>query len=154
VRRAREDALTGLANRGTFERALASEVERALRYARPLALLICDLDAFKARNDQRGHAAGDAALARVGRTLRSLSRASDLAARIGGDEFAIVLPETGRAGAEAFAQKLCSALAADPADPLSLSTGSAALPDDARDAASLFETADRRLYRGKERASR
>src|SRR5262245_19721942 len=106
VRRASEDALTGLANRGRFELALASEVERALRYARPLALVLGDLDAFKALNDERGHAAGDAALARVGAVLRGLSRASDLPARIGGDEVALILPETGPDGAHAFARKL------------------------------------------------
>lgn len=146
VRRAREDALTGLANRGSFEQALAREVERARRYSRPLALLVCDLDAFKAHNDRHGHAAGDAALARVGEALRGLSRASDLPARIGGDEFAALLPETGASGARAFAEKLRRALSGGPAEPLSLSIGIASLPDDASDPKALFEAADRRLY--------
>jgi len=150
VRRAREDALTGLANRGSFERALANEVERARRYSRPLALLICDLDAFKARNDTNGHAAGDAALTRVGAALRSLSRASDLAARIGGDEFAVILPETPESGALAFAEKLRRALA-DGADSLSLSIGIAILTDESSAPKALFEAADRSLYRAKGR---
>jgi diguanylate cyclase (GGDEF)-like protein len=118
LQRARQDALTGLANRGTFEQALAREVARAQRYARPLALVLFDLDAFKARNDRLGHAAGDAALARVGSALRRLSRASDQVARLGGDEFAAILPETGPDGALAFAHKLRRALAAESSDPL------------------------------------
>jgi diguanylate cyclase (GGDEF)-like protein len=150
LRRAREDALTGLANRGKFEEVFATEVERARRYSRPLALLLCDLDAFKARNDSNGHAAGDAALARVGAALRSVSRASDLAARIGGDEFAVVLPETGELGALAFADKLRRALA-EGSDPLSLSIGIAALSDGSSDRKALFEAADRELYRVKAR---
>ena len=149
LRRAHQDALTGLANRGRFELALAGEVERALRYARPLALVLGDLDAFKALNDEHGHAAGDAALARVGAALRGLSRASDVTARIGGDEFAVILPETGPDGARAFGLKLRHALAGDPEGSLALSIGSATLPDDAHDAKALFEAADRRLYAAK-----
>jgi diguanylate cyclase (GGDEF)-like protein len=128
-------------------------VERARRYARPLALLLCDLDGLKARNDRAGHAAGDAALVRVGTALRSLSRASDLAARIGGDEFALLLPETDAGGAGAFAAKLRAALESDPDDPLRLSIGIAALPRDAGDAAALREIADRRLYEAKGRGA-
>jgi diguanylate cyclase (GGDEF)-like protein len=149
LRRAHEDALTRLANRGAFEAALEREIERARRYSRSLALLVCDLDAFKARNDRGGHTAGDAALVRVGATLRGLSRASDLAARIGGDEFAVLLPETGPTGACAFADKLLRALCGDPLDPLALSIGIATLPEDALDAKALFELADRRLYDAK-----
>jgi diguanylate cyclase (GGDEF)-like protein len=151
LRSAREDALTGLLNRGAFEAALASEVERARRYVRSLALCICDLDGFKARNDTRGHAAGDAALARVGAMLRALSRASDVAGRIGGDEFAVVLPEIGATGAAAFAAKLTRALAGDPGDPLALSIGIALFPADARDARALLAIADRRMYQAKAR---
>jgi diguanylate cyclase (GGDEF)-like protein len=150
LQRARQDALTGLLNRGAFEEALATEVERARRYARVLSLVLCDVDAFKARNDARGHAAGDAALARIGAALRDL-RSSDLAGRIGGDEFAVALPEVDANGAVAFAHNLTRALAADAADPLRLSIGIASLPRDATDTKTLLEVADRRLYDAKAR---
>lgn len=149
LRRSREDALTRLANRGAFEDALRREVARARRYSRPLALLVCDLDGLKTRNDRWGHTSGDAALARVGSALLGLSRASDLAARIGGDEFAVILPETGPGGAASFADKLLGALRSNCADPLALSIGIAALPDDSDDPKALFERADQRLYHAK-----
>src|SRR5205085_3469055 len=88
------DHLTGLANRRRFERQLEREVARTRRYGRPFCLLLVDIDNFKAVNDERGHEAGDEALRRVANAIQSDTRGIDTGARIGGDEFAVILPET------------------------------------------------------------
>ena len=91
---AQEDPLTGLPNRRAFMRDLESELERTRRHGRPLALVLCDVDDLKHINDTHGHPGGDRALCAVARTLRDALRAGDTAFRIGGDEFAVLLPET------------------------------------------------------------
>ena len=146
------DALTGLHNRRFFHETLAREVARAQRYDRRLALIVFDIDDFKAINDKVGHLAGDAVLAQVAERVQSVVRGSDIACRVGGDEFAVVLPESTLADAEQLYRRLQFAVASRPAGPterLHLSAGIAELtPED--DAVSFFERSDEALYRAKE----
>ena len=147
------DALTNLHNRRFFHETLTREVTRAQRYDRRLALVLLDLDEFKAINDRVGHLAGDSLLAEIGERIQSVVRGVDVACRIGGDEFAVILPESVRADAEQLYRRLEVAVASRPlrsADRLHLSAGIAELqPDDL--ATTLFERADAALYRAKER---
>jgi diguanylate cyclase (GGDEF)-like protein len=105
-RSAREDPLTGLASVRAFRERLRLEVDRMRRHATPLSLLFLDLDDFKHVNDQRGHGAGDETLSRVGRLLHALTRKIDLCGRVGGDEFAVLMPETGSDDAIAVANRV------------------------------------------------
>jgi diguanylate cyclase (GGDEF)-like protein len=105
---ARTDTLTGLQNRRAFREAFAREAQRAARTGRPFALIFADLDGLKALNDRSGHAAGDSALAALGRLLRDELRTIDVAARVGGDEFAILLPESDEAEARAVGDRLAA----------------------------------------------
>lgn len=107
---AREDVLTGLANRRRFEERAKEECLRAQRYHHPLSILLADLDHFKSINDNYGHAFGDIVLKDVGQTLLRHCRTSDLCARHGGEEFAILLPETELAEAYKVAERLCAAV--------------------------------------------
>jgi diguanylate cyclase (GGDEF)-like protein len=109
---AHTDALTGLANRRFLIEQLGREFTRAKRYRRPLALLYLDLDGFKAINDQFGHLFGDEILRNIALSMRAVLRSTDLLARIGGDEFAVLLPETTIKGAVGVAAKLSRALKA------------------------------------------
>ncbi len=146
------DALTGLHNRRTFHETLSREVARAQRYGRTLALIVLDLDDFKVVNDTHGHLAGDAVLAEVGERLRSVARSADVACRIGGEEFAVILPECVLADAEAFYQRLANAISTRPISEIGAVQFSAGIgelrPDD--DSVSLFERADRSLYAAKD----
>lgn len=103
---ARTDGLTSLANRRAFIEAMALEAERARRHGHPVSLAYVDLDGFKAINDQRGHAEGDAVLVSVARTLRAGTRAFDVVGRLGGDEFGLLLPETDALAAGPFLARL------------------------------------------------
>jgi diguanylate cyclase (GGDEF)-like protein len=107
---ARLDGMTGLANHTTFMAELAREIHRSARYDTPLSLILLDLDRLKAINDTLGHLAGDEALRIVAGKIRESIRDSDLGARFGGDEFAIVLPSTSLGPAEAVAQRLVGAI--------------------------------------------
>jgi diguanylate cyclase (GGDEF)-like protein len=109
---AQTDALTGLANRRYLIDQLEREFARARRYHRPLSLVYLDLDDFKMLNDRHGHLFGDEVLRGAARSLKAVLRSTDLLARIGGDEFAVLLPETNLGGAENVALKLRKALAA------------------------------------------
>jgi diguanylate cyclase (GGDEF)-like protein len=145
------DALTGLHNRRYFHETLSREVARANRYERELALIVLDLDDFKAINDRIGHLAGDGVLAEAAERLRDVVRSADVACRVGGDEFAIILPESTIEDAEGLYGRLQAAMARRPvgqAGRIALSAGVADLrPDD--DAVSFFERADEALYRAK-----
>ena len=146
------DALTGLHNRRFFHETLGREVARAHRYGRRLALVVFDLDDFKAINDRIGHLAGDAVLAEVAERVRSVVRSADIACRVGGDEFGIILPESTLADAEQLSRRMQKAVASRPiADvgQLGLSAGAADLrPED--DGATFFKRADDALYQAKE----
>nr|CRH08202.1 putative diguanylate cyclase [Candidatus Magnetococcus massalia] len=107
---ARRDALTGLVNRRVFEERLFQEMANAERYGHPLCLAYLDLDHFKAVNDKLGHAEGDDALRRVSNTLSAMVRDSDCLARVGGDEFAMILPHTDLESGRLFMQRLCYAV--------------------------------------------
>src|SRR5918911_613093 len=100
------DHLTGLANRRRFERQLEREVSRTQRYGRPFCLLLLDIDNFKQVNDPYGHEAGDEVIRRLALTLQAGTRGIDLAARIGGEEFAVILPETDFEGGVDVAERL------------------------------------------------
>src|SRR5690606_13536511 len=100
------DSLTGLPNRGHFAALAAAEMRRAQRYGRPLSVLMLDLDGFKGINDRYGHAGGDTVLKTVARRWTEALRKADLLARIGGEEFAVLLPETELEAARAVAERL------------------------------------------------
>jgi diguanylate cyclase (GGDEF)-like protein len=146
------DALTGLHNRRFFHETLAREVARGLRYERKLALIVIDLDDFKSINDRVGHLAGDGVLAEAAQRLLSVVRTADIPSRIGGDEFAVVLPESGAEDGQLLADRIAHAIALRPianAGTLQLSAGVAELRAGDRPN-QLFERADEALYRAKE----
>jgi diguanylate cyclase (GGDEF)-like protein len=146
------DALTGLHNRRYFHETLKREVARAHRYGRRLALVVFDLDDFKAINDRIGHLAGDSVLAEIAERVRSVVRSADVACRVGGDEFGIILPESTLADAEQLSHRMQAAVASRPigdAGTLQLSAGAAELLAE-DDATKFFERADDALYRAKE----
>jgi diguanylate cyclase (GGDEF)-like protein len=154
-RQAITDELTELANRRYFMETLDTELRRAERFDEPLALVFADLDDFKNVNDRHGHHVGDAVLRAFADVLRGRIRAIDLAARLGGEEFAIILIETDLRGAEALAESLRSAVAAlevqidgGPPVRITASFGVADYPQ-TRGAAELMAAADRALYRAK-----
>lgn len=103
---ATRDWLTGLYNRRYFEETLADHVAAAKRYGRELSLVLFDIDRFKQINDTHGHEAGDTVLKEVADLLESTTRAADIVCRYGGDEFAVILPETGKANAEHFVERV------------------------------------------------
>src|SRR6478672_7105522 len=147
------DALTGLHNRRYFHETLAREVARAQRYNRQLALIVFDLDDFKAINDRIGHLTGDAVIAESAERVRDVVRSADFACRVGGDEFAVILPESTLADADQLYRRLQAALSARPigqAGRLSFSAGVAELRSE-DDPTVFFERADEALYRAKER---
>jgi diguanylate cyclase (GGDEF)-like protein len=146
------DALTGLHNRRYFHETLGREVARAHRYRRRLALIVLDLDDFKAVNDRIGHLAGDAALAEAAARMRTAVRSSDVPCRVGGDEFAVICPESNLADAEQLCRRVQEAVSAQPlaqAGVIKVSAGVAELQTD-EDARAFFQRADDALYRAKE----
>jgi diguanylate cyclase (GGDEF)-like protein len=145
------DAVSRLYNRHAFEDTLEKEVERATRSGNPLSLIIFDIDSFKDYNDAWGHPAGDARLRAMADLIRGNLRKYDVAARYGGDEFAIILPDTDRKGARLFALRLLKATRASAPDPVekntssagyTLSIGVATFPKDGNTFASLVLAAD------------
>ncbi len=157
ARHAATDPLTGLANHGHFMDCLDTEVQRALRYGRSMAIIFSDLDYFKQINDSYGHHVGDHALRLVAACLCHEVRDADLVARYGGEEFIILLPETTLAQATALAERLRQAvseidlhLPLGEVRTLTMSCGIAALPENANTAGDLLTTADHAMYCAKQ----
>ncbi len=147
------DELTEVYNYRYFHELLSREVAKARRYSRSLSLLMVDIDGFKEYNDRCGHPAGDEILKKVARILRRSCRETDPVARYGGDEFAIIAPETNQDGASALAsrlkQKIEQARLGDGISCLTISIGLASYPSDAHDKGQLIFQADQALYRAK-----
>ncbi len=149
------DPLTGLPNRRAFEEVLERELLRARRYHHPLGLLMLDLDAFKGINDQYGHLVGDQVLRQIATALRRTLRETDFVARYGGDEFIVLLPETGPEQGAVVAERLAQAIEAleylgvPEGIRCTLSVGMAFYPQDGEDAETLLSVADERLYEAK-----
>jgi diguanylate cyclase (GGDEF)-like protein len=149
---AQTDWLTGLHNHRVFHERLQDELERAERYGRPVSLIAFDLDDFKLLNDVHGHQEGDLVLRRVAAAAREELRASDLACRVGGEEFAIILPEAGKRAARAAADRLCERVRSLPGvRAVTVSCGVATYPADAAGVTELVAGADAALYAAKER---
>jgi diguanylate cyclase (GGDEF)-like protein len=150
---ARIDALTGLLNRRGFDERFGLELARARRQGERLSLMVGDLDRFKELNDVHGHQEGDAVLACVGRTITETQRATDASARIGGEEFAILLPDTDEQGAYLAAERLRAQIAAacsDLPNALTISVGVATFPQHGREGDSLMRAADQAVYMAKQ----
>lgn len=159
LQQARTDELTGLPNRRHFIEQAERELARAQRYETPLALMMLDLDHFKAVNDSLGHAAGDGALRAVAVCCSETLRANDIIGRIGGEEFAVLLPQTSEVGARMLAERLRAAVAACPVyvrngEELFVSTTigvTVAVPGQSLTLDALLAQADDALYAGKAR---
>lgn len=151
------DALTGLLNRRRFEANLECGISMARRHDRPLSLLFIDLDNFKPINDCYGHAAGDDYLVRVATLLTEAARCSDCVTRVGGDEFAVILPETGDSQAVVVVEKIFDLFRKSPLIiqgtivGISVCIGIATFPHDAATAEDLMTCADRAMYEAKKR---
>jgi len=151
------DDLTGLYNSRYLNLVLRRESKRASRSGRPLSLLFMDLDGFKGVNDTHGHLAGSKALVEAAAIIRGSARETDVAARFGGDEFSVILPDTGREGAVSVAERIrerinaCEFLSSDGLSiHLTASIGVATLPDVAASAEELLKAADVAMYRVKD----
>ena len=149
-RMAASDSLTGLANHRRLLEALENEIQRSRRTGRSFAVLLFDLDGLKKINDKYGHLTGSRAIKRLGAVLRNSSRTIDTAARYGGDEFALVLPEAGESDAEKTASRICERLAQDGQEPtVTVSVGQAVYPGDGTSIEQLLGAADLALYKMK-----
>jgi diguanylate cyclase (GGDEF)-like protein len=147
------DQLTGLLNRRGFEERFQAELQRAARDDIPVSIVLCDCDGLKAMNDLRGHEMGDALLELVASCLRTQKRVSDVAARVGGDEFALLLPEADIETALAVAERIRASIAAENIGGFrpSASFGAASFPLHGRTTPELLKIADEALYRAKQR---
>lgn len=146
------DALSGCLNQRAFHAALTHEMERAARYRHAVSLLMIDVDRFKSVNDQNGHLMGDEILRGVGTVIRASARNVDVCGRIGGDEFAILAPETDQADAMALADRVLQHMRQHPTPVrTTLSIGVCALMPDMEQAATLLRRADKALYEAKKR---
>ncbi|MDX6512975.1 MAG: eukaryotic-like serine/threonine-protein kinase [Gaiellaceae bacterium] len=146
------DALTSLHNRRYFHETLAREVARGHRYNRRLALIVFDLDDFKTINDRIGHLAGDSVLADVAERVRDVVRSADIACRVGGDEFAVILPESTLEDADQLYRRIQHSVSGRPIGQegrIHLSAGVTELRSE-DDAVAFFQRADDALYRAKE----
>ena len=149
---ARIDNLTGLANSRAFLDALTKEIDRSKRHERVVSMIYMDLDDFKLVNDNHGHNAGDKALKETARVLNSVFRASDTAARMGGDEFAVLLPETDNESAMVSAGKLVREfqnMSGKNQWPITLSVGVATFTSPPKDSDAIIKLADDLMYSAK-----
>ena len=153
---ATHDPLTGLLNRREFDRILAEEEERALRFGHSCALIVVDVDHFKRVNDTHGHPAGDVVLREIAQRLAGQVRTVDRVARIGGEEFGLVLVQSDPAGALQAAERMCAAIRRERVRvdgetelALTISAGVASLPHHARSVAEWIAAADKALYAAK-----
>jgi len=150
---ANTDPLTGLGNLRALQRQLANLLDVHKRYRHPFAVLLMDIDGLKRINDSHGHPAGDRVLMQVAMSLRRSIRSVDTAARIGGDEFCVLLPEQDLKSAAKLAARLATAVeeeVAVPGEPrVTMSIGVAASPEHGDEAEALIDTADRAMYRAK-----
>lgn len=150
------DPLTGIANRRAFQRGFTAMYERALRREGAFSLIICDIDLFKRVNDDYGHPFGDQVIQQVASQFKEVVRTGDLAARIGGEEFAILLEDTGLSGALDVAERLRTKVEKltlffqGKGVPVTISLGVAAFPQDSEDQEKIFNYADQALYSAKE----
>ena len=144
------DALTGVANRRAFDHSLQLELAIVERRGTPLSLLMLDVDHFKRINDTYGHEAGDKVLVAIAQLLGGCARVIDVVARVGGEKFAVILPNTDAGGAHEVAERMRSAVARSNwlGQPTTVSIGAATLHDK-EDAASLYVRADAALYAAK-----
>jgi len=152
------DSLTGLKNRRMFDEHLGREINYARRYGTSFAILLLDLRKFKFANDTYGHATGDEILRSVARASVETTRGSDISCRIGGDEFAILLPQADRPSAKALAERLARKFETyagqlAPSARVGLDYGIAVFPEDGEEASALYQTADKNLYKSKQKAS-
>ena len=150
---AREDPVTGMRNRRGFDETFDLEVERARRTGRSVSLVLGDLDHFKQVNDRLGHPRGDEVLRRAGEIIEATNRRIDLAARVGGEEFAVLLPDSDERGAHIAAERIRRAIRegfADDVMPLTISFGIASFPAHGDNTDDLMESADQALYTAKE----
>jgi diguanylate cyclase (GGDEF)-like protein len=150
----RTDVLTGLVNRQGFDEHFELELQRSHRTAQPVALILADIDEFKQVNDRFGHPAGDAVLTAIGQVLRDSARELDIVARIGGDEFAAILPATTAASAQALAARMRGEVAKLPSasgEPLIMSFGIVECPSHGSTRETLVQRADAALYAAKAR---
>jgi diguanylate cyclase (GGDEF)-like protein len=151
---ARRDPLTGMLNHQAFSQVLEHEIERAARYDHGLTLVFCDLDGFKAINDTYGHMEGDRVLHRIASVASSMLRGSDVAGRMGGDEFVVLLLEAGKHAGDRYLRRLRGALAelrssGDLPPEVDFSAGCANYPSEAVDPSTLLRLADARQYEAK-----
>ncbi len=155
-RMATTDGLTGLTNHRHFQALFDQRLALAKRYQKPLSFILCDIDHFKAVNDNHGHPAGDAILKGVARVIAAQARETDVVARYGGEEFALVLPETDSVAARALAERIRAAIEATPfaignggSLKITLSLGLSTFPDAADAKQELIDRADQALYAAK-----
>jgi diguanylate cyclase (GGDEF)-like protein len=150
---AAHDALTNISNRRTFDAALQTSAVQSARYGWAFTLILADLNELKSINDQSGHAAGDDVLRLFGFALRRSVRSGDTAARIGGDEFAVILANADGSEVESFLDRLRATLAAS-GIVIHFSVGTATAPRESTDPAELYRIADARLYEKKGKIKR
>jgi two-component system, cell cycle response regulator len=155
-RRSVTDPLTGLWNYGYLQAALHREVARASRFARPLSVLMLDLDLFRRVNDIYGHQRGSQVLVEFGQRVAAQTRRVDTLARYGGEEFVLILPETGVEGVGQVAERICATIREQPfgatagvSVPLTVSIGAAVYPRHGDSATALLHCADAALYEAK-----